>query len=163
MLLRKGILIALIALAPSVMLTAADKTKKPAEPSPLDRYVQEALSRPKPETQLSSPGSLWSPASRLTELGSDIRASQIDDLITILVAESASAVAQGTTKTQRQSSAKSSVNALGGVTRATGPWANLANLSTTTQLDGQGATTRSTQLNTTLSARITNVLPNGYL
>ncbi len=142
-------------------LVSAKKPKSQVEATPLDRYIQEAMSRG--ATPGATSGSLWSAGSSLTNLGSDIRAAQVDDLITILVADSASAVAQGTTKAQRQSSAKSSIAALGGVTRESGPWANMANVSTATQLDGQGATTRSTQLQTTLSARVTHVLPNGYL
>jgi flagellar L-ring protein precursor FlgH len=153
----------LVSLCASGALLAATKKPKPPELTPLDRYIQEANSRPRSQALQPSPGSLWSPDSRLTALGSDLRASQIDDMVTILVAESASAVAQGTTKTQRQSAVNSSITAAGGVPRATGALKNLAGATTQSQLDGQGATSRSTQLDTTLSARIAHVLPNGYL
>jgi len=139
------------------------KSKKVAEPSPLDRYIQEAMAAGKTSGTPANPGSLWSPASRFTTLGSDVRAAQVDDLVTVLVQESASAVVQGTTKTQRQSSLKSSVSALGGPKSAAGALNNLANAATQSQLDGEGTTSRSTQISTTLSARITHVLPNGYL
>lgn len=157
---RTILLIPFFLLAPALAGAKAKKQKAP-EPSPLDRYIHDALSRPA-HTQ-ASPGSLWSPGSRLTDLAADVRASQVDDLITVIVTEQASAIVQGTTKTQRQSSLKSSVTSAAGVTKATGALANLANLNTQSQLNGQGATSRSTQLNTTLSARVTNVLPNGYL
>ena len=49
------------------------------------------------------------------------------------------------------------------MTRAAGPLANLAGLSGDTQLSGQGTTSRVTTLNTTLTARVTHVLPNGGL
>jgi flagellar L-ring protein precursor FlgH len=49
------------------------------------------------------------------------------------------------------------------VTKATGPLANLANLGSNTQLDGSGTTSRQTVLTTTLTARVTGVLPNGNL
>jgi flagellar basal body L-ring protein FlgH len=55
-----------------------------------------------------SAGSLFSSASRLTDLGSDVRAAQVDDLVTIVVNESASAVATGATQTSRASAATSS-------------------------------------------------------
>lgn len=140
------------------------KKDKPQEPSALDRYIQEALrNSPSLGTPVSSPGSTWNANSRLTELGSDVRASQVDDLVTVVVAEHASAVASGITKTQRQSSTANTITKLAGVTRATGPWANLANVSGNTQLNGQGQTTRQTDLTTTLSARVTHVLPNGFL
>jgi flagellar L-ring protein FlgH len=84
-------------------------------------------------------------------------------MVTVLVVEHASAASKGTTKTQRQSSTNNSISGLAGITRKTGPWANLAKLSGNTQLDGQGQTTRQTDLTTTLAARVTHVLPNGYL
>jgi flagellar L-ring protein precursor FlgH len=47
--------------------------------------------------------------------------------------------------------------------KAGGPWANLANLSGKSALDGSGTTSRDITLTTTLTARVTHVLPNGYL
>jgi flagellar L-ring protein precursor FlgH len=41
--------------------------------------------------------------------------------------------------------------------------ANLAKTNTQTQLQGTGETSRGAVLNANLSARVTNVLPNGYL
>jgi len=143
-------------------LPAKEKKPKVQQPSPLDQYLKDAMSRAPANTQASI-GSLWSPASRLTDLGSDVRASQVDDLVTILVNEQASAVVQGATKTQRQSTLTSNIAAAAGITNPTGTWNNLANVNTNSQLNGQGATSRSTTLSTTLSARVTHVLPNGYL
>src|SRR5262249_46292265 len=40
---------------------------------------------------------------------------------------------------------------------------NLANISGDTELSGQGSTSRTTSLNTILTARVTHVLPNGGL
>ncbi len=153
-------LISLLALG---ILPAKTKKVKAPQLTPLDRYIQEAMSRPKSQALQPSPGSLWSPASRLTALASDVRAGQVDDMITIVVAENASAVVQGTTKTQRQSSVNSSITAAGGTPKATGALQNLAGATTQTQLDGEGTTSRSTQLTTALSARVSQVLPNGYL
>jgi flagellar L-ring protein FlgH len=140
---------------------AKDKKPKVVKPTPLEQYVKDALSRPAPPP--ASAGSLWSPASRLVDLGSDLRASQVDDLVTIVVAEQASAVVQGATQTQRQSNLQSGITALAGVPQKTAALPNLVTLATNSQLQGQGTTSRSTQLSTTLSARVTNVLPNGYL
>jgi len=140
------------------------KKDKPPEKSPLDRYIEEALrNSPNSSAPVGSPGSVWTTGARLTDLGSDVRAARVDDLVTVLVAEHASAVASGITKTQRQSATANTITQLAGVTRATGPWANLANVSGNTTLNGQGQTTRQTDLTTTLSARVTHVLPNGYL
>lgn len=144
-------------------LALGAKTKpKPEAVSPLDRYVTEATQRQE-AADAASPGSLWSPGSRLADSARDLRASQVDDILTIVVAEKASAVASGTTKTSRSSSTKNSVSALAGVTRAAGPWANLSGVSGNTQLAGDGTTTRDLVLTTTLSARVVSVLPNGAM
>lgn len=144
-------------------ITAAAK-KKDAQPpkTPLDRYVEESTAR-SADVVPSTPGSIWVAASRIADAARDVRASQVDDVITIVVAEQASAVSTGTTKTQRQSSTANSITALAGMTKATGALANLANTSGNTQLNGQGTTSRSTTLSTTLTARVTHVLPNGLL
>lgn len=162
--LRRYRLIFLIALAALPCAARGPKLKKDksSEPTPLDRYIEEAM-RNAPPPNGASPGSIWTPSSRLIDLGRDVRATQVDDMVTVLVAEHASAVATGATKTSRQSTAAYQVNALAGVTRATGPWANLANASGNNKLDGEGSTTRQTDLTTTLAARVTHVLPNGYL
>jgi flagellar L-ring protein FlgH len=154
----------LIAMALVVVLPAhaVKNKKKVAEPSPLDQYLQEALKEP-PVPVRPSPGSLWSPSSRLTELGSDVRAAQVDDIVTIVVNENASAVATGSTKTARASAAQSAVTAAVGIKSPTGSLSNLLNANTATALNGQGTTSRGATLTATLSARVTHVLPNGYL
>jgi flagellar L-ring protein FlgH len=58
---------------------------------------------------------------------------------------------------------KNNIAAAAGITRVTGPLANLAGVSGDTQLAGQGATSRSTTVATTLTARVVAVLPNGAL
>ena len=138
------------------------KKKSAPPPAPLDQFVAEASARPA-EAPSGAPGAIWSPSARLADAARDLRASQVDDVVTILVAERASAVAKGSTKSSRSSSAKSSVAALAGVTRAAGPLANLASLGSESQLNGEGATSRETVLNTTLTARVARVLPSGGL
>jgi flagellar L-ring protein precursor FlgH len=132
------------------------------QPSPLDRYVSEAEAR-SAGIGAATPGSIWQAGSRLADSARDVRASQVDDVLTVIVAEQASAVTSGVTKTQRTTSTKNSVTALAGATKATGPWANLLGTSGDTELNGQGTTSRTTTLNTTLTARVTHVLPNGAL
>ena len=155
--------LAIAALLLSTLAHGTDKKKKkPAEPSALDRYLQEAIKQPAMPSQ-PSVGSLWSPASRLTDVGSDVRAAQVDDLVTIVVSEQASAVATGATQTARASSVQSQVTALAGKKSANGGLANLLNAQTAQSLNGAGTTSRGATLSATLSARVTNVLPNGYL
>jgi flagellar L-ring protein precursor FlgH len=143
---------------------SAAKKKKPAQPAqtPLDRYVSEAETR-SAAASATTPGSTWVAGSRLADAARDVRASQVDDILTVVVNEQASAVSTGQTKTSRASSAVNSITAFGGVKNPAGPLANLANVSGNTSLDGEGTTSRTTTLSTTLTARVTHVLPNGSL
>jgi flagellar L-ring protein precursor FlgH len=151
----------IIILAGALALTARTKKQEPGV-SALDRYIAEATARGR-ETPQASPGSLWRPGAVLGNLGGDLRASQVDELITIIVAESASAVSSGSVKTQRTTSANSSVSALGRKLPTGGALPNLLQGSSDTSIDGAGSTGRQTVISATLSARITHVLPNGNL
>ncbi len=149
-----------------VILTvpAAARKKEPPKPvSPLEQYIHEASLRGQAASAASTPGSLWRAGASFADLARDPRASQVDDLVTIVVSDKASAIAKGGTSSSRASSSKHTITGLIGQTRAAGPLANLTNLSGDTQLQGQGETSRESVLTTTLSARITHVLPNGYL
>jgi len=111
----------------------------------------------------ASPGSLFSASGRLADSTRDLRASQVDDIVTIVVTETVSAVASGVTNTSRKSSAKNTITSLAGTLAADNPLANLANLSNTQQLQGTGQTSRNMSISTTLSARVVDVTPNGTL
>lgn len=111
----------------------------------------------------ASPGSVYVPSGRLADSTRDVRATQIDDLITIVVAENASAVASGNANTSRKSSAANSITSLAGILPAAGRLANLANVSNAQQLQATGQTSRTITLSTTLSARVVEVTPNGTL
>lgn len=130
-------------------------------PGSLDAYLQsldEAGAAPAPAT-----GSLYDPAGRYGELARDLRAAHLGDIITIVVADRASAISRGSTSMSRKSDARASVSALGGPTRAAGPLSALAGLGGEQKLDGQGETTRESDLRTSLAARVVRVLPNGNL
>jgi len=111
----------------------------------------------------ASPGSLFISTGRLADSTRDFRASGVNDLITIVVNDNVSAVASGVTNTSRKSSATNTITGLLGVTKATGPLANLANLSGAQQIQGTGQTSRNLTISTTLSARVISVTPNGTL
>jgi flagellar L-ring protein precursor FlgH len=138
--------------------------KKPAPPvqSPLDRYVTDARAR-SAAAPVATPGGIWAPGSRLADAARDLKASQVDDMITVVVVENASAVSSGTTKTSRVSSTKNSISALAGIAKAAGPWANLAGVNGDTELAGQGTTSRNVVISTTLTARVSAVMPNGAM
>jgi flagellar L-ring protein precursor FlgH len=159
---KRPICLACLILAFHGVAGAKKKPVKPPPATPLDKYVSESEAR-SAEASSATPGSAWVIGSRLADAARDVRASQVDDVLTIVVAEQASAVTTGATKTARASSTQNSIAAFGGLKNPSGPLANLANVAGNTQLDGSGTTSRTTTLSTTLTARITHVLPNGGL
>jgi flagellar L-ring protein precursor FlgH len=139
------------------------KKQKDKPPSPLDQYIKEASVPQASNGQVPNNGSIWFPAARLSNLSSDLRSRNVDDVVTILVSESASAVSTGQSKTSRASQASAAVTSLAGPKAPTGALANLLNSNTSTAIDGEGTTSRQTTLTTTISARVTHVLVNGNL
>lgn len=152
-----------LVISSAVLALAAPKSKQkqaPA-PSPLDQYVEQAHQRAASVPQ--SPGSLWAGSSAITDIASDVRAHSIDDMVTIVVNEQASAVTTGATKTSRASSANAGATSAAGKFSLPARLSNLVTVNSNQSLDGQGTTSRQTTLTTTLSARVVDVLPNGYL
>lgn len=141
------------------------KINPPPPPSAVDQYVHAAETRATVEGAATTAGSTWAAYSVMTDLTRDLRASRVDDVVTVIVAESASAVTTGGTQTARKSSANSSITGLFGIKSigATTALSNLAKMSGDTELNGTGSTSRSTTLNTNLTVRVVNVLPNGFL
>ena len=140
---------------------AKKRPEAPSKPS-LEQYVQDANRRLRQASD-ASPGSLYNTGGRLTDGFRDLRASQVYDLVTIVVADKASAVSTGATNTSRKSAAKASVSSLFGPKSAAGALTNLANSNSTQQLQGQGTTSRESTLTTTVTAEVTDLLPNGNL
>jgi flagellar L-ring protein FlgH len=136
------------------------RSRKPAE-SALDRIIRE--SEAVTTTTSASAGSLYEPAGRFGDLSRDLRASQVNDLVTIVIYDKASAVSRGATNSSRKSSAKASIAAMAGPLKSPGRLNPMADLSGEGKLEGQGETSRETELTTTVSARVTHVLPNGHM
>ena len=128
--------------------------------SPIDRLVRESQGISTPG---ASSGSIWSPTAHFGELASDLRPRRVNDVVTVVVRDSASALARGTSKSARSSDARGSVTSIFGTPPGGSRLPNMLGMSSSTSLDGEGETSRETVLNTTLSARVTHVLPNGLL
>ena len=110
-----------------------------------------------------SPGSLFTPSGRLSDPTRDVRAGEIGDIVTIVVSDTASAVANGVTNTSRKSSVASGITGLAGFSNTAGRLSNLAGASNNQQLQGQGQTSRNMTISTTVSARVVEVTANGSL
>lgn len=140
-----------------------NKVQKPPEQNALDQYLKTVPPAPDSAADAPTPGSIWSPEARLSDLGRDLRASQVNDLVTVVVTESVNAVASGASTSERASNANAQVNAMFGKTSVTGALANLANLSGDQKLNGTGTTSRAATLTTTMTARVIRVMPGGLL
>jgi flagellar L-ring protein precursor FlgH len=155
-----GVVLALCLAIPEGAL-GKEKDRR-GKPSSLDQYLNSAR-QPEPQVQSPTAGSLWSPAVRFGDIAADLRASRLHDVVTVVVRERVSADSQGTVSSSRTSDANSSISALAGITKATGPLANILGLNSESKLEGQGGTTRNTTLSATMTARVVEVLPNGNL
>lgn len=109
----------------------------------------------------ASPGSLYTASGRLADNARDVRAGEVNDIVTIIVNEAASAVVNGTSNSSRKSSATASITGAYGIT--TPKLTNLLGLSNDTELAGSGTTSRNLTLSTTISARVVEVQSNGNL
>jgi flagellar L-ring protein precursor FlgH len=150
-------------LAAAAGLPHLKKAAKAPEPTMLEDYLRSASAGSDREAVEALPGALWSSSARLDELGRDLRASQVDDVVTILVTESVNAVASGVSTSERASAATASINSLAGIKSPTGALANLAGLSSDQKINGTGTTSRASTLTAVLTARVVKVLPGGLL
>lgn len=110
-------------------------------------------------------GSIWQETS--SSLAEDFKARRKGDIVTVVIAEQASATKEATTGTKRETGISAGIPYFMGVeTTGLANWMNLSNLinaSTSSKYDGSGTTTRKDVLNATVSARVVDVLPNGNL
>ena len=138
---------------------------------------------PAPYTQpapvVSHAGSLWRDDGQLSDLFVDPKARKVGDIITIKIEESSKATNKADTKTGRSSSMQAGIDKLFGIedwwdndiiADVGGDWPKISPFGATSvqgsmgsQFDGSGTTTRSGDLNAYLTARVTEVLPNGNL
>jgi len=159
---RMKLVLAIALLAP-LALGAKKAPKRPVE-SPIDRYLSEAMANAASAPgETGSPGSLYSQGAPGANMLRDLRAFQRDDIVTIVVSDTASAISKGVTSSSRKSAANASIGSLLGKPSAAGALANLANANAATSLDGQGSTSREHTVSTTVSARVIAVAPNGNL
>lgn len=149
--------------ASSARENGRERSEKPATAKSKDdnydelfeRYLNAARS-PAPNT-----GALW-----MSGLLGDLRASRVNDLVTIRVVENVSAQGSADSSLDKDSSAGASVTKLFGIESKVPGWldpTSLANLGANTSFKGGGSTARSGALTAVVTARVAEVLPNGDL
>ena len=134
---------------------------KVSDPTDLRDYVEHAK-----QTQDSSGagnGSLWTTTGQNSNLFRDMKARFVNDVVTILVSESTQAIASADASNSRSTSATAGFDNLFGAEKLIKEIPTLVSGKSDSKFDGKGSTSRATTLSTTLTARVTDVLPNGYL
>jgi len=126
----------------------------------LAEYVErvKGVKAPSPTT-----GSFWTPQSPYSDMASDYKARNINDLVVIQVVESTTAAEDASVKTSRTFSASSAISGLMGTPGPTSGLQNIFSPSSSRTLNGQGQTSSNSTLSTSLSGRVVDVLPNGFL
>jgi flagellar L-ring protein precursor FlgH len=156
------VLVAALVLVAAVPAAAQD-TAKPAKPVDnydqlYAQYLQQARSVPQASV---APDALW-----MSGLFGDLRARRLNDLVTVRVVESVAGVGSADSSLDKNSNASASVTNLFGLESKYPGWLDpsaLAALSASTTFKGGGQTARSSELSATITARVSEVLPNGDL
>jgi len=124
----------------------------------LARVQQQQVAAP----ESSTTGSLWVAGGRMTDLSTDYKATHLNDIIVIQVAQQTVAEATGATSTSRNVTANSAITNLPGKLN-TGGLNPLLGANSATALKGQGDTASTSKLQTSLAGQVIAVLPNGNL
>jgi flagellar L-ring protein precursor FlgH len=155
--LRTVFLIALL----SATAGCASKKARVSDPTELKAYVENA-NRTRREVRTEE-GSLWLGSGYRSDLFSDPKARYIDDVLTIRVSESTQAVSKADAKNTKSTQMTAGFDKLFGAEKRISELPTLVSGKSDSSFQGQGSTSRATTLATSLTARVIDVLPNGYL
>jgi len=125
-------------------------------------YLSRVQQQQAATTEVANTGSLWVNGGALADLSTDYKASRLNDTVIIQIAQQTISEATGNTSTGRDLTANSAITALPGKLNVGGVNPLLGMQSSTAQ-KGQGATSSSSKLQTSLSGQVIAVLPNGNL
>ena len=156
-----------IAIAAGLLLAASSALAQDgkAKAQPRDNYDQ-LLQEYLQSARLAQPAAAAVDSSWMSGLFGDFRARRVNDLVTIRVIESATALGSADSALAKDSSASASVTGLFGLESKYPGWLDpsaLAALGANTDFKGSGSTTRAASLTAVLTARVVEVLPNGDL
>ncbi len=155
----KGVLVFLcIALFSTGCFTGKARVNDPTD---LRSYVESAH-RSGSENNAAG-GSLWVSNGFNSNLFRDPKARFLNDIVTIVVSESTQAVASADAKNSRNTEATAGFDKLFGAEKGIKELPTLLSGKSNSTFEGKGSTSRETTLQTTVSARVIDVLPNGYL
>jgi len=158
--------ICLLVLASVAWGQTADKKKNAKKLPPVEQaknsYLEQARKQ-NADPQLSE-GSLFRTGNTFSALAPDSKARRVNDLIVINIIEQTTSQAGGSVQSARSFSANSSlVNIPIGHIGANSTLQNLFSPNSANSLKGAATTASNTQLSTTLTGRVIEVLPNGVM
>jgi len=171
---RAGVLMAAFAAGGCNVLTRlsevgdAPKLTTIQNPAAQPSYRPVTMPMPAPVMAKREPSSLWRPGAR--DFLKDQRASNVGDIVTVVINVDEKAKIDNETKRSRSSGEKASLDSFLGYETKLGkvlPDAvdptSLVNSNSTSAVDGAGSVNRSEQVTMRIAAIVTQVLPNGNL
>lgn len=144
-----------------VALSPAKTKKQPiASPTSLQQFLQRVQGPP--IENVRAPGSLWPlQGGLLTDLATDYKARQLNDIVVIRIVEQTLAQASGNVTGQRDFSSNSAITGILGKS-STASVNPLYALNSGSNLKGTGTANSQSLLQANLAGRVVAVLPNGY-
>lgn len=154
----------LVVLAVIIPLSACSHMKTPPGLSE-DTF---ALPVEEPEETVDSPGSLWTPDSRFADMYGDARARRVGDILLVQIVESSSANKEAKTEADREYSTNNSVSDLLGIPLDQSSVLGYklspsVSMSSESEFEGEGKTSRTGTISGTVSARVERILPSGNM
>ncbi|MDD2465900.1 MAG: flagellar basal body L-ring protein FlgH [Desulfobulbus sp.] len=147
-----------------IVLLAGCTSTRNIEVAPVTEPLEEPVSG---DAKPQSPGTLWN-----GDEGNwlaDIKARRAGDIVTVIIAEQATASKEATTDTDRSSSVSAGISSLFGLEKSVADSnanitpSSLISASSANKFSGGGKTTRSENLAATLTTQVIKVYPNGNL
>lgn len=148
----------------SLLLSAPLHGQNKKKQSPLDQYLAQARQASAAPQPAANP-SLFSVSSPNAFLFVDVKARNVNDVITIQILESSTASNTANTQASKEGDVSVQAPSVLGLERGLQAlnFSNILEGGSSSNFQGQGTTTRSGTLQASISARVTEVLPNGDL
>jgi len=152
------LLLAAVLPDPALMAKTTRQDPQKARAEYIARIQQQAA----PASNETTTGSLWVNGGALTSMSTDYKASQINDLVTIVVVQKTTANATGNVNGERDFSTSSGITGLAGHISTSGV-TNILNAQSSSKLKGTGSTDSSSNMSTSLTGQVIAVLANGNM
>ncbi len=150
-------------LLPAVLalVSCGGSSKSGAVQNGLDDYAKLARSVKIEDGQAT--GSLWSNGAGYADSFRDVKARRVADLVTIQVLESTSAVSEASTESLRETELGVTIPNLFGLEKKVSELPTLVDASSSADFSGDASTTRRSVVQTSVTAQVVEVFPNGNL